>query len=125
MNAPTFKAHSHICPVCHRPHPVESTPLLQGLLICQHCRERLVITWSGHYVRDPFTLHQPASARVLRRESHPFFRILRDLRSPLTVCGVVLLGAVCFGLVSTLSDTLTLEPDRLPAPANPEALGDR
>lgn len=125
MNAPTFKAHSHVCPVCHRPHSVESDQLLQGLLICQHCRERLVITWSGHYVRDPFTLHQAASARTLRRESHPFFRILRDLRSPLTLCGMVLLGAVCFGFVSTLSDSTHPDNDRLLNPAPAETLRDR
>jgi hypothetical protein len=49
-----------------------------GLLTCRYCRERLVISWSGHYVRDPFALRHLATTRRLRRESRPLARIFRD-----------------------------------------------
>ncbi len=52
--------------------------MVRGLLTCDHCRERLVVSWSGHYVRDPFTIRQLASSQRLRRQSRPLARILRD-----------------------------------------------
>jgi len=39
-----------------------------------------VVSWSGHYVRDPFTLRHLASERALRRASNPLIRICRDVR---------------------------------------------
>lgn len=50
-----------------------------GLYTCPYCQERLVISWSGHYVRDPFTLKQLAVGRMLRRQSRPLARVLRDV----------------------------------------------
>lgn len=122
MNAPTFDAHSPLCPVCHRPHPVKSHRLLTGLLVCQHCRERLVVSWSGHYVRDPFTLNQLASARTLRRESHPFFRILRDLRlTRVNVLLTVLAGILVFGLLNSWTEQRSPDLDApQPNPASVE-----
>ncbi|MEB3828498.1 hypothetical protein LKK83_13505 [Phormidium sp. CCY1219] len=38
-----------------------------------------MISWSGHYVRDPFSLKQLSVARLLRRQSRPAARILRDV----------------------------------------------
>ena len=77
----TFDSHFNICPVCR--HPIESVPrpLPFGLFACPHCRSRLVISWSGHYVRDPFTLRQIAIGRALRRQSHPLARFLRDFKA--------------------------------------------
>jgi hypothetical protein len=37
-----------------------------------------VVSRNGHFVRDPFTLKQLTDSRTLRRQSHPFSRILRD-----------------------------------------------
>jgi hypothetical protein len=51
--------------------------VVRGLLTCKYCQQRLVISWSGHYVRDPFH-KQFSAARMLRRESHPVARMLRD-----------------------------------------------
>lgn len=80
MNAPTSKSHSVTCPICHRSSAVEPVETLHGLFICPHCRSNLVISWSGHYVRDPFaTLQHQTLGQVLRRQSHPLARLGRDL----------------------------------------------
>ncbi|MGI0487607.1 hypothetical protein ACN4EK_19365 [Pantanalinema rosaneae CENA516] len=79
MDAHTFDPPSFTCPICNHTQTVKPHKLFTGLLTCQHCRERLVVSWSGHYVRDPFTLKQFATRRRLRLESHPLARIRRDL----------------------------------------------
>jgi hypothetical protein len=79
MNAPLSDTDSLFCPVCHRLSPCKSPKLLAGLLTCSHCRAHLVVSWSGHYVRDPFTLKQYGVEQSLRRRSRPVARIWRDL----------------------------------------------
>lgn len=79
MDAHTFDTPSFTCPICNHTQTVKPHKLFTGLLTCQHCRERLVVSWSGHYVRDPFTLKQFATRRRLRLESRPLARIRRDL----------------------------------------------
>jgi hypothetical protein len=79
MNADTFDRPSSPCPVCHQMGGLQSVKLMDGLLTCPHCRERLVISVSGHYVRDPFKPKPPKiTGRMLRRQSRPLARILRD-----------------------------------------------
>jgi hypothetical protein len=92
---------------------------MRGLLTCQHCRERLVVTWSGHYVRDPF-VNKPAVldspddvARSLRRTSHPIARFRRDLgfrKSPaawvLVGSALLLMGMGCWMLQTSDSKSL-------------------
>nr|WP_290221439.1 hypothetical protein [Trichocoleus desertorum] len=78
MNAHTFDHDAVICPLCHREGRIRPHRLLNGLLTCPQCRERFVVSRSGHFVRDPFTLKRLADSRTLRRQSHPFARILRD-----------------------------------------------
>ncbi len=97
MDANLFEYRPLSCPVCHRGLGHPARPLgeqfarvfweqtedgrspHQGLLICQHCRQRVVVSWSGHYVRDPFILQKLAMGRSLRRQSRPLARILRDV----------------------------------------------
>jgi hypothetical protein len=87
---------------------LDSPKVLVGLLNCPHCRARLVVSWSGHYVRDPFTLKQRGTEQSLRRGNHPIVRTLRDLG---TVRSIVLLmfltSATAIGYI-TLSGKLTL-----------------
>jgi hypothetical protein len=40
-----------------------------------------VVTKSGHYVRDPFILKPFISSQLLRRQSHPLARVIRDFGS--------------------------------------------
>lgn len=108
MNAPTFDAHHPVCPICRRPTLIQSPKLLTGLLTCQQCRERLVVSWSGHYVRDPFSIKPLGTERMLRRESHPFYRILRDLGiTRFHVMLIVLAGTLAFGVFSGLFEKTT------------------
>jgi hypothetical protein len=79
MNAHIFESHSVICPVCNRSGQSNPGEIFGGLYTCPHCQARLVISWSGHYVRDPFTFKQLSVARLLRRQSSPVARILRDV----------------------------------------------
>ncbi len=78
MNADTFDCPSSPCPVCHKMSGLRSLKMVNGLLTCPACRERLVVSVSGHYVRDPFTLRQRVTGQMLRRQSRPLARILRD-----------------------------------------------
>ncbi|AFY81850.1 hypothetical protein Oscil6304_2216 [Oscillatoria acuminata PCC 6304] len=79
MNAHIFESHSVLCPVCNRSGHRNPGEILGGLYTCPHCQARLVISWSGHYVRDPFTFKQLSMSRLLRRQSSPVARILRDV----------------------------------------------
>lgn len=95
MNADIYDRHSSPCPICHQMRGLQSVKMVNGLLTCPDCRERLVVSFSGHYVRDPFTpKQQKVTGQMLRRQSRPLARILRDSgisnRSPL----LVLLGSL-------------------------------
>jgi len=96
MNAHTFDTDSPVCPLCHRPGVIKPHKLLKGLLTCQNCRERLVVSWSGHYVRDPFTLNHLATGQMLRRESRPLARIQRDFRLIIPSIVWTVLGSAIF-----------------------------
>lgn len=115
MNAPTFDARHPVCPICRRPTFLQSPKLLTGLLTCQQCRERLVVSWSGHYVRDPFSMKPLLTERMLRRESHPFYRILRDLGiTRFHVMLMILAGTLAFGVFSGLFEKTTLNESAPP-----------
>lgn len=92
MNTHTFDNHYVTCPICQR--NATSKPKLDctGLFACPYCQEKLVVSQSGHYVRDPFTLKQVIIAETLRRQSRPLARIVRDfiiLKRPLLALAVV------------------------------------
>lgn len=108
MNAPTFDSHSAICPNCHRTGSIKPGRIVNGLLTCQYCRERLVISWSGHYVRDPFTLKKLAVGRMLRRQSRPLARILRDVGIIKHPSAIAVLGSlVLLGCTLAILEGLT------------------
>lgn len=79
MNTHTFGNHSVTCPICQRTGSLKLIKICNGLFTCPSCQERLVVTWSGHYVRDPHNnCKQAEIAQLLRRQSRPFARIIRD-----------------------------------------------
>ena len=128
MNAPTFGDHSPTCPICRQSKIIQANPLqpanlLVGLLTCPVCRERLVISRSGHYVRDPFTLKHTVIERSLRRNSHPFFRILRDLRPTRSnIWLAIAIGAMLLGLTSVLSNKLAVDSEPKMQPSSPSPI---
>ncbi len=101
MNTNTFDNHYVTCPICQRnatPKPVKT---YIGLFTCPYCQERLVVSRSGHYVRDPFTLKQMMISSALRRQSRPLARIIRDfvlLKRP--VVALALGGAIFLSIIA-------------------------
>lgn len=80
MNTHTFGNHSVTCPICQRTDRPKQLKLCHGLYTCPYCQEKLVVCWSGHYVRDPHNCKQQVVlAHLLRRQSRPWARIMRDL----------------------------------------------
>jgi hypothetical protein len=84
--------------------------MLGGLYTCPHCQARLVISLSGHYVRDPFTFRQVPVEQLLRRQSRPWARILRDvgLTKPVSVMAL-LVSAVVAGVTFAVIQGWTIE----------------
>ncbi len=78
MNTHTFGNYSVTCPICQRIGGLKQVKVGNGLFTCPHCQEQLVVTWSGHYVRDPHKCKQVVIPQLLRRQSRPLARILRD-----------------------------------------------
>ena len=79
MNTPTFKSHYVTCPICNRSSALPPAEMFNGLFTCPHCHSHLVISWSGHYVRDPFAIKHLSMGQSLRRQSRPLARLRRDL----------------------------------------------
>jgi hypothetical protein len=96
MNAPTYNTHSVTCPICHRSSIVGPVGMVSGLFTCPHCHSHMVISWSGHFVRDPFSLKQLAVGKMLRRESRPLARIQRDLGIGKHLGLLAILGSAVF-----------------------------
>jgi uncharacterized protein YbaR (Trm112 family) len=103
MNTHTFDNHYVTCPICQKntkPKPIKTCI---GLFTCPYCQERLVVSQSGHYVRDPFTFRQIIISSTLRRQSRPLARIIRDFalfKGPLVA---LMLGSII--LLSLIAGT--------------------
>ncbi|NJK69664.1 MAG: hypothetical protein HC849_30025 [Oscillatoriales cyanobacterium RU_3_3] len=93
MDAPTYNTHSVTCPVCHRSSVVGPVGMVSGLFTCPHCHSHLVISWSGHFVRDPFSLKQLSMGKMLRQQSRPLARIQRDFGIGKSLSLIALLGS--------------------------------
>jgi hypothetical protein len=110
MNIHTFDNHYLTCPICQKngkPRPVKSCV---GLFNCPYCQEKLVVSQSGHYVRDPFALRQIIISSALRRQSRPLARILRDfilLKRPLLA--LVIGTAIIFGMITVTQQSTSFE----------------
>jgi len=108
MDTHTFDNYSVTCPICQRIDGLKLVKMCDGLFTCPYCQELLVVTWSGHYVRDPYNCKQVMIAQVLRRKSRPLARILRDfgnLRRPslLVAVGSAILFSVSFITLASLN----------------------
>jgi RNA polymerase subunit RPABC4/transcription elongation factor Spt4 len=97
MNAPTSKSNYVTCPICNRSSVAQPAEMFNGLFTCPYCHSHLVISWSGHYVRDPFSLQQLDIGQMLRRQSRPLARLRRDLSSQYLPIIVVISSAIFFG----------------------------
>jgi len=110
MNTHTFDNHYLTCPICQRTVTPKPVQMCMGLFNCPYCQEKLVISQSGHYVRDPFILKQVLISSALRRQSHPLARILRDfifVKRP--ILAIALGGAIVFSLLAVTQQIKNLE----------------
>jgi uncharacterized protein YbaR (Trm112 family) len=113
MNTPIFDNYL-TCPICQRNLTTKPVKACTGLFSCPYCQERLVVSQSGHFVRDPFILRQVIISSALRRQSHPFARICRDFilyKRPLLA---LLLGSmIVFGMVGVMQQNTSIENYRI------------
>ncbi|MCL2928481.1 MAG: hypothetical protein O4861_19120 [Trichodesmium sp. St16_bin4-tuft] len=104
MNAPTSNSNYVFCPVCNRSSIAQPVGILNGLFTCPYCHSHLVISWSGHYVRDPLAIQQLYIGQMLRRQSKPLARLRRDLTRQYLPIAMVIGSAILFGgAIATLS----------------------
>lgn len=87
---------------------MKSHKVITGLLTCKHCQHQLVVSWSGHYVRDPFALQRLTTGRMLRRASHPLARLYRDVAIAAQPLVLAALGSIV--MVGMLWTSLTPVP---------------
>ena len=124
MNTHTFDNHYVTCPICQKNANKKALKTCTGLYNCPYCQERLVVCHSGNFVRDPFPLKQITLSSVLRRQSRPLARILRDFvffKHPLIA--FILGSAIFFGVIS-LTQTNTIE-DNTPSVSNMGKLSEK
>ena len=120
MNADTFNTHSVTCPICHHTSILPSIGMLGGLFTCPHCHTNFVLSHSGHYVRDPFCLQQCAVAQMLRRQSHPLARILRDLILTKGLPLLAIISSLLFlGISLTINEKLNLNNQTIDSQVEP------
>ena len=104
MNAPPSKSNYVICPICNRSSIAQPIEMFNGLFTCPYCHSHLVISWSGHYVRDPLTIQQLDIGQMLRRQSRPLSRLRRDLTHQYLPIVAVISSAIFFGgAIATIS----------------------
>ena len=110
MNTHTFDNHSVTCPICQRTGSRKLVKICNGLFTCPSCQERLVVTWSGHYVRDPYNCKQVTVTHLLRRQSRPWARIVRDFGFIKRPAAIIAIGsAVLFGVSVVTLESLNSE----------------
>jgi hypothetical protein len=113
MNTPIFDNYL-TCPICQRNLTAKPVKTCAGLFSCPYCQERLVVSQSGHFVRDPFILRQVIISSALRRQSHPLARIFRDFilyKRPLVA--LVLGSMVVLGMVGVMQQSTSNESNRI------------
>jgi hypothetical protein len=104
MNTHTLDHHYGTCPICQRNIRTKPVKSYIGLFICPFCQERLVVCKGGHYVRDPFTWKQMMLSSMLRRQSRPLARIIRDfvlIKHPTSLIALALGSTVLFTIITT------------------------
>ena len=115
MSTNTFHNHYVTCPICQKNNRTKPIKSYIGLFTCPYCQEKLVVCQSGHYVRDPFIWRQIMISSVLRRQSRPLARIIRDfivIKHPLL--SLVVGSAIFFGIVTMTQDNMSHDGQEIP-----------
>ena len=124
MSAPLSDTHSLTCPICHHRNRVPAGKLLNGLYTCPSCQAHLVVSWSGHYVRDPLSGQVPLlslnTEEVLRRKSRPLSRLLRDAGGVkwMVVIAAIALSLTVVSLKASESENYPVNSEEIPTLEN-------
>ena len=92
--------HYLTCPICQnsgKPRLIKSG---SGLFTCPYCQERLVVSHSGHYVRDPFVWKQIIFCESSCSQGRKSSKTLRN--SPLlkrSLVSLILVISVVTGMI--------------------------
>ncbi|MDJ0674274.1 MAG: hypothetical protein QNJ36_02540 [Calothrix sp. MO_167.B42] len=92
--------HYLTCPICQNNGKSQLIKTGSGLFTCPYCQERLVVSHSGHYVRDPFAWKQTIFCESLRTQSRPNTNIFRKFflfKRPFA--SLILVAAMMVGVV--------------------------
>lgn len=100
------------CPICQQARLRQASVLGSGLLFCSYCCERMVVSPSGSYVRDPFNggnkawakSHRMLAPQCLRDEEGMQHGSLRFLG------GVVIVALLWTGLSRLAAMSTILKP---------------
>ncbi len=121
MNTQLFGQSSLSCPVCNQAQIKKDRLQSSGLVLCKYCHDRIVVSWSGSFVRDPFVFGSIETQIMLRRQSHPLIRIVRDWSFLQKgewmkfVGGLVVVSLLWTGLFRLATVSKTLKPSPISA----------
>lgn len=103
------------CPICKNATVAVEGTALEGLLVCPSCGSRLVVSGSGHFVRDPFRWNARVASKLLRHQSHPLARLMRDSGfTPQSSVLVVFVSLLLLGITAAYSGSFSKMVDQLP-----------
>ena len=94
MGTSAFDTHAIVCPHCAQPSRIHSEEPFNGLYTCPNCKTRLVVSWSGHFVRDPATTQRRAFRLALGRRHQALTHTIQEL-GVIPIVG--LLSAIALG----------------------------
>jgi hypothetical protein len=109
--------HYLTCPICQNNGKPQLIKSGSGLFTCPYCQERLVVSQSGHYVRDPFVWKQIVFCERSRshHQSKASSKTFRDsplLKRPLV--SLVLIVFMLMGMTFATQQRIVNESPAIP-----------
>ncbi|WP_088241229.1 hypothetical protein [Calothrix rhizosoleniae] len=92
--------HYLTCPICQNNGKSQLIKSGSGLFTCPYCQERLVVSHSGHYVRDPLAWKQTIFYESLRTHNRPNNKIFsKSVLFKRSLVSLILLVAMITGMI--------------------------
>ncbi len=100
--------HYLTCPICQNSGKSQLIKTGSGLFTCPYCQERLVVSHSGHYVRDPFAWKQTIFYESLRTQSKPNTKIFRkNFLFKRSFASLILVVAMMMGVIFVIQQRVS------------------
>lgn len=98
------------CPICHHTQATQAGSRVSGLVRCYRCQACLIISQSGHYVRDPLNDVNSVSLDRFHRRRTPQGRWGKFNHPTIVILlGSVMLGGLALSQVMELSPRFSLD----------------